>query len=252
MTFYKENDVTVLEDSVQTTMVDADLYVRYKSPEKAFTILREAIEKNPHSIALREKFREIGATHGNLDAAAEQCLALASLYIRTANYDLAHDRLREAKALDQRISITSGLEAIRVARLKEESDEIRTNAITNRKDPILRGDMALISVFDIVDVIDNSRLTGLLLLKSANQVASIAFNVGKIVDAQADGLDNMSAFQKIIEMETGEFEFFISEESFPVEIQVESNKNFLLNSIASLEAEKAERDGVRDLRDEEI
>src|SRR5258705_6569983 len=51
--------------------------------------------------------------------AARQCLALASLYIERDDFDAAHDRLLEAKQLDNRISIGTGLEAIRRARHPE-------------------------------------------------------------------------------------------------------------------------------------
>ncbi len=248
----EEKDVTFLEDSVETVLIDADLFIKYNSPENAFKLLRGAIDRDPHSISLREKMRSIANSHRNLDEATEQCLALASLYIGRSNFDLAYDRLQEAKSLDPRISIASGLEAIRVARMPSQSGEISGKAKRERPTVVLSGDIELISIFDAVQVIENSRLTGLLILKSDMQVASIAFNGGKIVDAQAEGMDSMAAFRQIIELKEGKFDFARSEEKFPEVITVVSNKNFLLNALASLEGEKAEKEGIRDLRDEEI
>ncbi|MGB0942292.1 MAG: hypothetical protein ACPGUE_07825 [Marinomonas sp.] len=63
---------------------------------------------------------------------------------------------------------------------------------------------------------------------------------------------DMDAFREIIEIETGRFEFSVTEEEFPEVIKVNSNKNFLLNTLASLDAEKAEKMGTRDLSKEEI
>ncbi len=249
----KENDLTLLEDSVETILIDADLFVKYNSPEKAFKLLRDAINVRPHSVSLREKMRGIANLYKNLDEATEQCLALASLYIRRSNFDLAHDRLQEAKSLDPRISIASGLEAIKIARMRSES---RENPRTFEKDGsqkiVLSGDLKLISIFDAVQAIENSRLTGLLMLKTEKHFASIAFNDGKIVDSQAEGMDSMAAFRKIIELNEGNFEFVNSDQKFPVVIDIASNKNFLLNTLASLDAEKAEKEGLRDLRDEEL
>jgi len=37
----EEQDINVLEDSIETVLIDADLLVKYKSPEKAFELLRK-------------------------------------------------------------------------------------------------------------------------------------------------------------------------------------------------------------------
>src|SRR5690606_20882960 len=103
------------EVSIESVLLDADLFVKYSSPEKAFSLLRESIERSPRSISLREKMRDICIKQKNLDEAARQCLALVSLYIAREEFDLAYDRLQEAKLLDPRISVAPGLEAIRRA-----------------------------------------------------------------------------------------------------------------------------------------
>lgn len=237
---------------VETALVDADLYVKYQSPNKAFETLREAIERHPHSIPLREKMREIGVVYQNSDEASEQCLALAGLYTASGDFDLAHDRLKEAKTLDPRVSIAAGIEAIKKASSKRMDGGFRSSSDRSRKDFAFAGDIALVSIFDAVEVIENSRMTGLFVLKSEDRIASIAFNEGKIVDAQANGVNDMDAFREIIEIESGRFEFSVTDEDFPEVIRVNSNKNFLLNTLASLDAERAEKMGTRDLSKEEI
>ena len=104
---------------VETAMLDADLFLKYGSPDRALKRLKTALERSPRSINLRERMREIAASHKHPEEAARHCLALASLYIERDNFDAAHDRLLEAKQLDNRISISSGLEAIRRARHPE-------------------------------------------------------------------------------------------------------------------------------------
>src|SRR5438105_15928102 len=81
--------------------------------------LKTALEHNPRSIPLREKMREVAASHKHPEEAARHCLALASLYIDRDNLDAAHDRLLEAKQLDNRISIGAGLAAQRRRRHPE-------------------------------------------------------------------------------------------------------------------------------------
>ncbi len=84
------------EVSVESVLLDADLFVKYRSPGKAFSLLRECLERSPRSIPLREKLREISISQKNLDEAAKQCLALVSMYIGREDFSLAYDRLQEA------------------------------------------------------------------------------------------------------------------------------------------------------------
>src|SRR5438067_244657 len=114
---------------VETALLDAELFIKYGSPDRALKRLRAALERSPQSIPLRERMRDVAAANKHADEAARQCLALASLYIERDDFDAAHDRLLEAKSLDNRISIATGLEAIRRARhpdLAAKSQKIET------------------------------------------------------------------------------------------------------------------------------
>ena len=58
MTNVLENtNVPFTEVSIESILLDADLFVKYKSPEKAFKLLKDSMERSPRSIALREKMR---------------------------------------------------------------------------------------------------------------------------------------------------------------------------------------------------
>src|SRR5260370_19073531 len=104
--------------------------------------------------------REVAAANKHPEEAARHCLALASLYIERDDFDTAHDRLLEAKQLDKRISIGTGLEAIRRAR----HPELRANPPTSetlRDKPgvTLAGDLSTISVVYAIQSLRNSWLT---------------------------------------------------------------------------------------------
>lgn len=247
----KENEL-VTEVSTESVLLDADLFVKYKSPEKALQLLRDSIRRSPRSIALREKLREICITHKNSSEASRQCLALVSLYIAREDFDLAYDRLQEAKLLDPRISVAPGLEAIRRARRPDFALSRERSTVKVRTDVTLAGDLAMVGLFDAVQVIENSRMTGLLVMKSDTHLASVSFNEGKIVDAEADGLNGVKAFRIIIEISSGTFEFSLSPSEFPVVIDVASNTNFILDTLTSLETEKAEKSGMRSLSTNEL
>ena len=244
--------VPFTEVSIESVLLDADLFVKYRSPEKAFALLRESIERSPRSITLREKMRDICISQKNLTEAARHCLALVSLYIAREDFDLAYDRLQEAKLLDPRISVAPGLEAIRRARRPDFAVDRDKTPQKVRTDVTFAGNLAFVSIFDAVQVIENSRMTGLLVVKSDVHFASISFNEGKIVDAECSGHNGVTAFREIIEINSGTFEFSTSENEFPIVISVTSNTNFLLEVLTDLDNERAEKQGLRNLNNEEL
>jgi tetratricopeptide (TPR) repeat protein len=78
---------------VETALLDAELFIKYGSPDRALKRLKTALEHSPRSIPLRERMREVAASHKHPEEAARHCLALASLYIERDDFDAAHDRL---------------------------------------------------------------------------------------------------------------------------------------------------------------
>src|SRR6476620_5500431 len=217
----------VSEVSIESVLLDADLFVKYASPEKAFSLLRESLTRSPRSIPLREKMRDICVKQKNLNEAAKQCLALVSLYIAREDFDLAYDRLQEAKLLDPRISVAPGLEAIRRARRPDFATNRDRSPQKVRTDVNFAGNLAFVSIFDAVQVIESTKMTGLLVIKSDLHLANVSFNEGKIVDAECNGHNGHVAFRDIIELNSGTFEFAISDNEFPVVISVVTNTNFL-------------------------
>ncbi|HEV2715111.1 MAG TPA: DUF4388 domain-containing protein, partial [Terriglobales bacterium] len=146
---------------------------------------------------MRERLREVASAYKHPEEAARHCLALASLYIERDNFDAAHDRLLEAKQLDNRISIASGLEAIRRARHPELHAQQANQSEARLTGPItatFAGDLSVISIFDAIQAIENSKLTGSLTLNSNTQAARVLFNDGQIVGAESGELLAHEAF----------------------------------------------------------
>ena len=247
-----EPTVPVSETTIESVLLDADLFVKYSSPEKAFELLRSSLERSPRSISLREKMRDICVRQKNLNEAAKQCLALVSLYISREDFDIAYDRLQEAKLLDPRISVAPGLEAIRRARRPDFATNRDRSPQKVRTDLTFAGNLTFVSIFDAVQVIESAKMTGLLVIKSDLHLANVAFNEGKIVDAECNGNNGHVAFREIIEINHGTFEFSTSENEFPVILNVSSNTNFLLDVLTELDNERAEKQGLRSLGGEII
>jgi hypothetical protein len=224
---------------VETALLDAELFIKYGSPDRAMKRLKTALERSPRSIPLRERMREVAASHKHPEEAARHCLALASLYIERDHFDAAHDRLLEAKQLDNRISIATGLEAIRRARHPELSRKSATKTKKQRVAPgvTFAGDLSVISVFDAIQAIENSRATGALLLTNNAQAGRVLFNDGQIVGAESGKLTAHEAFRQIVEITGGAFDFQKSTETFPITIEAASNTNLILDSLRQVDEE---------------
>ncbi len=221
---------------VDTAILDAELFIKYKAPEKAIERLRSALERNPRSIPLHELLREISITSKHNEEAARQCLGLASIYIEREDFNTAHERLLEAKHLDPRLNIAGGLEAIRRARRPDLSPAATpTESTLVRNYATLAGDLAAISVFDAVQVLENAKLTGELLLTGDSKTGRVFFNKGRIVDAESAGAKGEAGFRRIVEITNGSFEFQKSAETFPLTIQALSNTNLILDTLRLLD-----------------
>jgi tetratricopeptide (TPR) repeat protein len=229
---------------VETALLDAELFIKYGSPDRALKRLKTALQRSPRSIRLRERLREIAQSHKHFEEAARHCVALASLYIERDDFDAAHDRLLEAKQLDNRISIATGLEAIRRARHPEAAREQQQSAAKSwprriRPKVSFAGDLSLISVFDAVQAIENSRLTGVLTLMNDTQTGHVFFNDGQIVGAENGKQTAFEAFRQIVEITTGSFDFQKSDQSFPITIEATSNTKLILDSLREVDEAKA-------------
>ena len=224
---------------VEAALLDAELFMKYQAPDRAIKRLKTALELNSRSIKLRERLREVCAGQKHKEEGARQCLALASLYIEREDFDTAHDRLLEAKQLDERINIAGGLEAIRRARRPDlKPVAAAAEPVFERKHFTLAGDLSSISVFDAVQVIENARLNGVLTLSGSGHEGQVKFSDGRIVDASCGGETGDKAFQRVVEITNGTFEFQKTAEQFPIRIQALSNTNLILDTLRMLDEQK--------------
>ena len=230
------------DPETEAALLDADLFLKYASPERAIKRLREALELTPHSVHLRERLREIAISQKHLDEAARHCLALARLYIERDNLELARERLLEAKQLNPQLSIAAGLEAIRRAQApkgQQTETPVQPQIIEQRREATLAGDLSAISIFDVVQVLENARLTGALAIKGETSAGRVLFNEGRIVGAETKRAQGEDAFRQLVEVTVGFFEFEKRAQEFPVTINAASNTNLILDSLRQLDEEKS-------------
>lgn len=227
--------------AVDDALLDADLFLKYRAPEKAVGRLQRAVMENPRAIALHEKLRELLAWQKRPMEAARHCLALATLYIERERYDDARERLLEAKQLDHRISIAPGLEAIRRARLPAVAAAPITPAAAQAvANGLLNGHLDPISLFDVIQLLENSRLTGALELYSDATPQRVLFNEGSIAGSEAEGVKGMDAFRQVLQVRRGTFAFVPATKPFPVTISALNNTSLLLDTLRTLDEENAD------------
>ena len=233
------------QTEVETALLDAELFIKYGAPDRAIKSLQSALVSRPRSVLLRERLREIASSNNRPEEAARQCLSLASIYIERDDLETAHDRLLEAKQLDARINIAAGLEAIRRARrpdLHRTADAQFEKELERRAATTLSGDLSAISIFDVVQVLENARLTGSLSITGETRQGRVLFNEGRIVDAECGEALGTLAFRLLVEVTSGGFDFTRSRNEFPVRIQALSNTNLILDTLRQMDEEKQEGD----------
>ncbi|HSB12081.1 MAG TPA: DUF4388 domain-containing protein [Blastocatellia bacterium] len=207
----------------ESAIIDADLLVKYRMVNRAVETLERAIDSAPRHVGLREKLREILIDAGRRDQAAQHCLALASLHISAGDTERANERLLEAKRLDPRVSVTGQLRDARQAEPASPPPQ--------RTERILSGSLADVSLFDIIQIIENSRLTGVLTATSSTVSGEIHFDEGLVVGAKSGMEFGRKALSQFAGAADGTFEFEKTTESYDRTIQTSSNTALILDML---------------------
>lgn len=204
----------------ESAIIDAELLVKYRMVNRAVETLERAIDSAPRHIGLREKLREILIDAGRRDQAAQHCLALASLHVSAGDSERANERLLEAKRLDPRVSVTGQLHDVR-----------QTDSPPQRPQKILSGSLADVNLFDIIQIIENNRLTGVLQVTSSLVSGEIHFDEGLVVGAKS-GIDfGRKALSLFAGAADGIFEFEKTSQAHDRTIQTSSNTALILDML---------------------
>jgi tetratricopeptide (TPR) repeat protein len=213
----------------ESAIIDAELLVKYRMLNRAVETLERAIDNMPRNVGLREKLREILIDAGRRDQAAQQCLALASLHISEGNVERANERLLEAKRLDPRVSVTGPLRDMRTSKPAPSAPQ-----------RILSGNLSDVSLFDIIQIIENSKLSGVLLILTTVSQGEIHFAEGRIIGARAALENGVPALGKLLDSAGGTFEFEKSGKEYEQTIQASSNTALILDMLRAKDEESLE------------
>ena len=210
----------------ESAIIDAELLVKYRMVNRAIETLERAIDSAPRHISLREKLREILIDAGKRDQAAQHCLALASLHISAGDLERANERLLEAKRLDPRVSVTGQLRDVRQCQTTPAPPLAPSRGQNQR---ILSGSLADISLFDIIQILENSRITGIVQVVSSAASGEIYLQEGLIIGAKADVESGRRALTLLSGAADGSFEVEKNSRTFERTIQATSNTALILD-----------------------
>ncbi len=215
----------------ESAIIDAELLVKYRMVNRAVEALERAIDNAPRHIGLREKLREILIDAGRREQAAQQCLAVASLHISVGDIEKANERLIEAKRLDPRVSVTGPMRDMRRGDLHSAHAATQAQAASSGDGKVLTGSLADINLFDVIQILENSRLTGALMVVSSASAGSIYFNQGQVVDSKAGNENGMKALSEVLGAVDGGFEFVKSDKEYERTIRATSNTALILDML---------------------
>jgi hypothetical protein len=210
--------------------------------------LEGALDRHPTNIRLREKLLELYVSQKKLDQAASQCIALSGLYVRAGNFEEANRCLVQARSLNPQASVSSKLQELR--RLQQEQQRLNAPQVQVISAPApsgqaastsatLAGNLAEVSIFDVVQILENNHLTGILAITREPLSGKVYFTDGEIVNATLENLSGVEAFKQLMQAANGSyFAFHKSPVPFARQITAANNTSLILDLLREYDEEQ--------------
>lgn len=212
--------------AAEAALVDADLFLKYRMPQRAIAALEEVLSRFPYNTDLRWKLADLCIDVGFIDSAIEQLTFLADVFSYSNQLDLARSALHQAQTLmpdnDEVNSRLSRLET------PPPTPQIETATQFKPQRHVLSGDLHYISLFDVIQTLEKNQLTGIITVTLDQPVGTLYFNRGLLVDAIHGQLRAKEAFKCFAEITEGTFELVRSPVEFQPSITAESNAQLIL------------------------
>ncbi|MFN0123676.1 MAG: DUF4388 domain-containing protein [Blastocatellia bacterium] len=224
---------------IESVILDAELLIKYNMPDRGIAALENAVEAKPENIQLREKLYLLYKERNLTEKAAAQCMALGGLFVRTGELEQANRFLLEARELNPNSGATIKLQELRkVEQSRGKLPMARPDAGADSERSTLAGSLSDFSIFDVVQLLENNRLTGILALEREDIQGRIYFTEGQIVNATMTDASGMEAFKKIVgDASNGYFDFQKSRIGFAREIEALSNTSLILDLLREYDEE---------------
>ena len=104
---------------------------------------------------------------------------------------------------------------------------------------VLLGNFAVVSMFDVIHIIENNRLVGTLAVASPAGPGDIYFNDGQIVGANSGARTGTEALKNFLGVTEGSFEFKRTADQYPDTIGATSNMQLMMDLLREKDEETA-------------
>jgi hypothetical protein len=104
---------------------------------------------------------------------------------------------------------------------------------------VLLGNFAIVSMFDLIQIIENNRLVGTLAVNSPAGKGEVHFNDGQIVGAHSDSRTGTEALKNFLGVTQGSFEFERTTRQYPNTIGAASNMALMMDLLHAKDEETA-------------
>lgn len=233
---------------VESVILDAELLIKYHLPERGIIALESALDRHPTNVRLREKLLELYVAQKMLDQAASQCVALSGLYVRAGNFEEANRCLMQARNLNPQASVSSKLQEVRRLQVEQQrltapqvqvvTAPVPAAAQPAGPPPTLAGNLAEVSIFDVVQILENNHLTGILAITREEANGKVYFTNGEIVNAAVGEQSGVEAFKQLVQAANGSyFAFNKSPVPFARQITASNNTSLILDLLREYDEE---------------
>jgi hypothetical protein len=169
----------------------------------------------------------------SIETAAEIRYTMPQMGMGVRFIDLEPDHLA---ALE---NLIDGKPIVRPSAHSDRSEASEGAPAGQSRSDMLLGNFAVVSMFDVIQIIENNRLSGALSVTSPSGIGEVQFNEGRIVGAHSDSLAGLEALKGFLDVTEGSFEFRISAAHYPFTIQAPSNMSLMLDLLRVTDEEAA-------------
>lgn len=113
---------------------------------------------------------------------------------------------------------------------------------SSQQQNVLMGNFAIVSLFDVIQMIENSRQTGALMIASPTVNGEVHFNEGQIVGATSESNVSVDALGLFLGVTEGVFNFKKSDSPFACTIQATSNMGLMMDLLRIKDEESVTAD----------
>lgn len=223
--------------NLSATILDAELLAKYGMLDRALHLLHQAISNHPNPVPFLEKGFFLCGEYGRRDRQMEFALPLAKLLQSQGGNERAAYFLNEARRTDAAMPSVRR-ELPNHSPKRDETAIPETAAAPVLDDPavILVSRASKVSIFEIIQMIENSSYTAIIDIIGADADGQIRFNAGRIADAECKaGLRGLDALRKFVSLVSGFMSVKIVEHEFESTITASSNTSLVLDLLREID-----------------